>query len=290
MTNRTIVYLKPPDLDSIQAWRGNYPPPYAHWSAFVAHCRSLARDGLQYRVTVKPYAARPHILIEASGIIGRRKVSKPANGLPALLTPEQAQRGLTEALKDQAVWARHLASKWGWWRTREGYNYGYAAGVEERKRSRKFGHWLADRLARRRGCRGARGGYLQTADHFTPNLGDYKSADQTFGRHIPRVSQLSKSEREGRGWVRAIAGRLGIHWGWRETKREPDLGVPYALRDDETPRLARADWVERFLARQKPASYLDVSELTEYRRARVEVEYWREILRLLGERKCNGRR
>jgi hypothetical protein len=127
-------------------------------------------------------------------------------------------------------------------------------------------------------------------DHFTPNLGDYKSADQTFGQHIPRVSQLSQSEREGRGWVRAIAGRLGIHWGWRETKREPDLGVPYALRDDETPRLARADWVDQFLARQKPASYLDVSELTEYRRARVEVEYWREILRLLGERKCNGRR
>jgi hypothetical protein len=121
-------------------------------------------------------------------------------------------------------------------------------------------------------------------DHFTPNLSDYKSADQTFGQHIPRVSQLSKSERECSGWVKAIAGRLGIHWGWRETKREPDLGVPYALRDDETPRLARADWVDQFLARQKPASYLDVSELTEYRRARVEVEYWREILRLLGER------
>ena len=277
MTNRTVIPLLPADLDSIaEPGRGRRAPgdEYRHWHAFTAHCRSLAKDGLQYRVTLQPFAARPHILIEASGIIGKRRRESRSNGLPELLTEARAQRGLEVALKDMADWKRNLAAKWGWWRER---GYHCQADVAERKRSRRFGHWLGSRLALRpRGYR--------EPDSFTPNLSDYKSADQAFGRKTPWVSQLSKSERECSGWVKAIAGRLGVHWGWRTPRTEPDLEPVPLHPDDETPRLARADWVERFLARQKPASYLDVSELTEYRRASMEVEYWREILRLLGER------
>ena len=93
MTNRTAIPLLPADLDSIAELRRGgraLGDEYRHWHAFTVHCRSLAKDGLQYQVTIKPYHKRPHILIEASGIIGKRKHSKPANGLPALLTEARA--------------------------------------------------------------------------------------------------------------------------------------------------------------------------------------------------------
>jgi len=278
VTNRTTIYLRPPDLDSIQSGRHT---DYAHWHAFAAHCRSLARDGLQYRITLQPFAARPHILIEASGIIGRRKPPARSNGLPALVTEQQATKRLAdaEALLKERRW--DLARKWGWWR-QETYQREYDPAAVKMRRT--FGRWLAGRLARRCGCRGTRRDYEQTMDGLVPNLSDYKSADETFGRRIPRLSELPLHDRERRGWVRSIAQGLGVYWGWRTPKTEPDPGVPYALdSDDETPRLAPAAWVERFLAR--PGIQIELSELAAYRRAKVDVEYWREMLRLLEERK-----
>ncbi len=69
----------------------------ANWRKFVAVCRSLHQDGLSYEVQLNLTAAKPHVLITASGTAKPRKQSAARHvTLPA---PVPVQRCRDRALE-----------------------------------------------------------------------------------------------------------------------------------------------------------------------------------------------
>ena len=269
MTHATTVYLQPADLDSTLPFEACS----TGWSKLAGLCRLLHRDGVEYQVTIMPHSQC--IMVEARGQVHTKRQTRPPRYvLPGPPDETQARRGLgrAEAARDKA--RDMLVDQWSWWRE-AGERPRYDA--QQRATRRKFGQWLASRLARRpRQCR--------SLDSFNPTAADYKSGDETFGRRLPRLSQLPQSERESRGWFGVVARRTFGIWWWRQptTPQEPAEPEPEL---DETHRLPRPAWVTRFLATQRLQRSQEPSTLHLYWVAKSEVEYWREMLRLLGERR-----
>lgn len=274
VVHRTVIHLLDRDLDSTVACPWPVRDDYLRWSKFVAVCRSLHRDGMDYVVTIEPH--NKLILIGAAGRARPRKPVRPSYSIPDLPTEAQAQKALASAMQALAVRRSRLVETWGWWR---GTGYPLPRwDAKHRQTKRTWGRWLASRLARRpRGFR--------DLNSFVPNLSDYKSGDETFGRKLPRLSQLNKHGRESLGWAVAAAGRLHVHFTRRHVYK-PSLPTGAAvMAPDETPCLTQPAWLARFLRglpRNEP-----YDPLREYRLEKDRVEYWQEILRLLEERR-NG--
>ena len=94
MTGRYLIYTP---VESIRDERRFD----AAWRRFAEVCRSLHRDGLTYTVQLNLTAAKPHILITASGTAKPRKHPARANRLP-LPPPIPVQRCRDRAL--EAAW------------------------------------------------------------------------------------------------------------------------------------------------------------------------------------------
>jgi hypothetical protein len=276
IVHRTVVHLLGRDLDSTVPVGWPVRDDYLRWRKFVSVCRSLHRDGLDYIVTVEPHNKR--ILIGAAGCVRPRKPAKPSYPVPDPPDEAQARKALESAVRALVLCKDRLAGEWSWWRAGQGRP---CCDVVVRETRQRFGRWLASCLARRpRGFR--------DLASFVPNLSDYKSGDECFGRKLPRLSKLPKSELERQGWVKTVAqGTFGIWWKWRPG-REAGSQDPPNPDMDETPSLTQPEWVTKFLAGQRGRE--EPPALRRYQEAKAEAEYWREILRLLEERRNGNQR
>lgn len=70
------------------------------WRRLAELCRSLHRDGLDYRVELKLTGSKPHVLVTASGKARPRKQTAPRRVLiPPPIPPERCK-----ARADEAAW------------------------------------------------------------------------------------------------------------------------------------------------------------------------------------------
>ena len=275
--HRTVIHLLDRDLDSTAAHSWPMRDDYLRWHKLAVLCRTLHRDGLDYSVSVEPHNRR--IVIGAAGHVRPSKPSKLYHTPPPPPPPNEAQAGkaLESATRELRLCRDALAAQWSWWRRRPGQAYPLCRDAKTRERRRRFGHWLASRLALR--PRGWRDLYS-----FVPNLADYRSGDEVFGLKLPRMSGLPASTLRGQGWIRAVARHtFGIWWKCRSGRLDESQVLP-KQELDKTARLTCPEWVVKFRgghARDEP------SAIRRYQEAKAEVEYWQEIMRLLEERK-NG--
>ena len=270
VVHRTVVHLLGRDLDSTVPVGWPVRDDYLRWHKFVAVCRSLHRDGLDYIVTFDPRNKR--ILIGAAGRVRPRKTAQPTYSVPDPPDEGRARKALEGATQTLALSKDGLADKWSWWKEVQ-YRPHYDVGVRETRQ--RFGHWLASRLALRpRGFR--------DLESFVPNLSDYKSGDECLDRPLPRMSELPKSALESGGWIKTVAQRAFGIWWKRRPGREVESQDPPKPLPDETESLTQPKWVTGFMAGQRGRE--DPPVLLQYQSAKAEVEYWREILRLLGDR------
>ncbi|MBZ5635183.1 MAG: hypothetical protein LAO55_18830 [Acidobacteriia bacterium] len=83
---------------TLSSWRTWEPEKRTvkRWSLFVNTCRLLARDGLDYRVTLALDGDDPHILITASGTVKRtaRQTSLRHGMMPPVKREQCAERAL----------------------------------------------------------------------------------------------------------------------------------------------------------------------------------------------------
>lgn len=275
MTHTTVIHLRSEDLDSTLFRPHCRVMGYANWSKFVAVCRLLHRDGVEYRVTIQPHARS--ILIQGRGQVRTKRLPKPSYSIPNPPNEVQARKALTGATATLAVCRTRLVEKWSWWR---GTGYPTPAWDTKRHRTKRvWGRWLASRLAHRpRGFR--------DVASFIPNATDYKSGDETFGHKLPRLSQLNTHERESLGWATAVARRLNVYFTWRHGYKPKGAPADPTTMPEKTPRLTQPEWVKQFLLVQAQAQE-SYDPLRKYQLAKAEVEYWRQILRLLEGRNGN---
>jgi hypothetical protein len=91
---------------TLNSWRAWEPEKRTarRWSLFVNTCRLLARDGLDYRVTFALSGDDPHILINASGkvtrkrsvTVARRAMVPPVKSADCALRAQEAEWFLPE--------------------------------------------------------------------------------------------------------------------------------------------------------------------------------------------------
>ena len=85
MTGRYVVFIPAESLPDERGFD-------RAWKRFTSLCRSLNRDGLDYDVRLNVTAPRPHILITASGVSKRRKVTASHRfTLPAPIPPQRCR-------------------------------------------------------------------------------------------------------------------------------------------------------------------------------------------------------
>src|SRR5512146_444576 len=85
---------------NLNSWRTWEPEKRTarRWSLFVNTCRLLARDGLDYRVTLALDGDDPHILITASGTVARRGTQPlPRHRMVAPVRPQECALRALEA-------------------------------------------------------------------------------------------------------------------------------------------------------------------------------------------------
>jgi hypothetical protein len=87
---------------NLNSWRTWEPEKRTarRWSLFVNTCRLLARDGLDYRVTLRLDGDDPHILITASGTVTR--AHSQAVPRPRMVPPVKRQECAVRA--QEAEW------------------------------------------------------------------------------------------------------------------------------------------------------------------------------------------
>ena len=238
------------------------------WHALIATCKSLARDGLKYKLELAPVAGSDRLYtatVTAWGTPVKHKartrpipkVSIPDNPL----TLEQCTRGRRKAEESvqhaRGILRNHLTrfsksyeyyfgDRYGsaWWRVYD---------QEKRERQRKFGRGLARIMAMRsvRDC-----GVLPVNEYYPIKPKIYAELDKLVGGRIVRVGELRTNEAE-RGYWHTIIGRYADgHYG-----PKPE---PYKHSEPNVAAL-----------------------LTELETAKADVEFWRELELLSGARdKC----
>lgn len=128
---------------NLNSWRTWEPEKRTakRWSLFVNTCRLLARDGLDYRVTLTLDGDDPHILINASGTVTRtRKKSGPRHGMVPPVKPQQCAERALEAewfLPDNAFRRNSNTSHW----RRRGARYAELSAMAEEQLRAELAHW-----------------------------------------------------------------------------------------------------------------------------------------------------
>jgi hypothetical protein len=235
------------------------------WHALIATCKSLARDGLQYRLELAPVAGSDRLYtatVTAWGTPVKHKARKAAIPKVAIpdnpLTPEQCTRGRHKAEESvqhaRGILRNHLTrfsksyeyyfgDRYGsaWWRVYD---------QEKRERQRKFGRGLARIMSMRSG----RDCDVRPVNKYYPlKLDIYAELDKLVGGRIMRVSELRTNEAE-KGYWHTIIGRYADgHYG---TKPEPF----------------------------KHSEPQGAALLAELETAKADVEFWRELELLSGQR------
>ena len=229
------------------------------WHALMSVCRSLAHDGLSYRAEVNLDAQT--VTIRASGKAKKRR-AKPAlvlqpapKGKP--LTHEQCSKHLADA-ETEIEQVRHCfraqmheQTAEHWWR----YNWRrmseYFWTPEQRARRAKVGALVARVIAARR-KRSMNGWH-------SPNPAEYALLDAEMGFRVERDSELSSHNRYKPYMVwfvaRYASGQVRDCQHGHAPKAEPEA--------------------ERTL---------EVTIFEQYALAKADVEFWRELELLSGQR------
>ena len=241
MTSRATIRLNPPGGD-----------PARPWHLLRVHCESLHRSGLDYHVRFDLPGNTITVTAEGQPIPRRRAPPAHRTLLPDPMTPAHAQRGLACQRELERTTLDRIWDRWRWWRAHGSGYYRVDYSPERERKQARFGAWLASRIARQ--ARRLRVGW-----EFKPDQDDYRSCDEALGWKCPRLSKLNKRERD-KGWIKAVARCY--------------LGRDIELVGD---RKARA-WGR---ARAEYPSTLTMPDLIrEYRRAKIDLEYWGEMVRL----------
>jgi hypothetical protein len=232
--------------------------PRDRWHALIATCKSLARDGLQYRLELAPVAGSDSFYtatVTAWGTPVKHKARTtlvPKVAIPdSPLTLEQCTRGRHKAEESvqhaRGIFCNHLTrfsksyeyyfgDRYGsaWWRVYD---------QEKRERQRRFGRGLARVMAMRKG---------QPMNRFYPIKTEiYAELDKLVGRRVVRLSELKAREDN---YYKAIVDRYADgHYG---TKPEPF----------------------------KHSEPQGAALLAELETAKADVEFWRELELLSGQR------
>jgi hypothetical protein len=247
MTSHTTIYLPQSTCAPEELARP--------WHLLRVHCESLHRSGLPYQVQFDLPGERIVVLAEGTPQpIPPRRPPRYAI-LPPRMTLAQARQGLAEQLQLVSRLRCNVTLQWRRWRYTTQPEYKNRT-QQFKDRRRAFGWWLASVCARHRNR-------LRMGWELRPDKVDYASCDAALGWRCPRKSQLTKHERN-RGWLWALAYRyLGL----------PIVIEPFFRRTMAPPQANPAQ-------AGQPATQLD--RITAYRDAKVDLEYWQEMICLTG--------
>jgi hypothetical protein len=112
----------------------------AMWRKFVAVCRSLHADGLNYSVELHLTAVRPHVLITASGKAVPRKARAAHRLLPPPVPAQRCREGALEASWFLPENATRRNSNTSYWRTHQ-ERYRELSGMAEEFLRAEFEYW-----------------------------------------------------------------------------------------------------------------------------------------------------
>ena len=238
----------------------------SRWRALIATCKSLDRDGLKYRTELAPVAGSESaytVTVTAWGQPVKRKAQRAQRAQRARLIPntpltlEQCTRGRHKAEESAgharcALSARLTRFMRAWEDYFDGRYRRYDR--EERERQQKFGRGLARVLAQWRKGREATGMGSGVNRWHPLKPEHYAELDKLVpGGRIVRLSELRGDEAEKGYWAAIVEryadGRYGAKWEpWTRTETS------------------------------------SAEILAELETAKADVEFWRELELLSGQR------
>ena len=237
----------------------------SRWSKFVAVCRLLHRDKLDYQVRLEQREGALWGVITASGTVHHHRQSTPKKAIPDPPDLKACQARLAEAeiaLSQEREAVRRRFSRWREDPESRYRSWTAGAWLEQRDflcKQRNLGFAIGRIIARRQ----AKLGKIRIdKSGIEPNHQDYAELDAAVGGLVPRLSQLRKHEHE-QPYLSVIVRR-------------------YASGTFIRPRVEVVTWAQESIWREPltlPPQYKP-SPIRRYQEAKAEVEYWREMLRL----------
>jgi len=241
----------------------------SRWSKFVAVCRLLHRDKLDYQVRLEQREDALWGVITASGTAYHRRQSTPKTAIPDPPDLRACQAHLAEAeitLSQEREAVRRRFSRW-----REDTESRYQAwSVEDwihkerglRRKQRALGRAIGRIIARRQEQLGK---IRIDKSVIQPGRQDYAELDAAVGVGVLRLSQLKEHKRE-RPYLSVIVRR-------------------YADGTFIRPTVEVATWVQESISfkRREPLNLppqYKPGPIRRYQEAKTDVEYWREMTRL----------
>lgn len=233
---------------SSQTW-GTDEKFAVRWSGIVEICRTLDRDKADYKAyfELRGVAREAWFVIEVSG--GQAKALKPKTSArvspPALKTLKQCQKELADAereLKEKPEVIRRIM------RNNLQITSRYGPRTYRRAEKRKFGRALAVLMADLKKFKNA----VPTDLTVPQSVNDYKRLDSVFGFKVLRVSKMDTREKE-RGYWETLLLNHGGHYVKKEQDARQNFGYNGTV----------------------------MSTFRAWQNARIDAEYWREMVRLV---------
>ena len=221
------------------------------WSRLLAVCRSLDRDGLEYRAEVNPDALTVTIVAWGKAKVRRARALKLA-AQPKPLTWEQCCKRAVAAEHDRQTILRHLRERMksqievSWWRANWRRCSEYDWTPERRATRAKVGALVAQIVSARR-ARSMSGWY-------SPSNAEYAILDEVMGFRVTRSSELGTHDREKDYMIWFVNRYASGHVRHSKVEPEPAKRAP------------------------QPTIF------EEYALAKADLEFWRELERLSGQR------
>jgi hypothetical protein len=235
----------------------------SRWSKFVAVCRLLHRDRLEYQVRLGQREGALWGMITASGTVHHRRQSVPKAAIPdppdlRACRVHLAEAEITLSREREAV-RRHFSR----WREDPESSYRAAfqldARLDLRRKQKTLGKAIGRIIARRQ----AKWGKVRIdKSSIEPDRQDYAELDAAVGGRVPRLSQLHKYERE-HPYLSVIVRRCAAG-----TFIRPPVEV--------------VTWTQESIWREPlhlPPQY-EPGPIRCYQEAKADVEYWREMVNL----------
>jgi hypothetical protein len=235
----------------------------SRWSKFVAVCRLLHRDRLDYQVWLEQREGALWGVITASGTVHRHRQSVPKTAIPDPPDLRACQAHLAEseiALSQEREAIRRHFSRWRG-DTESCYRAQLQLGarLDLRRRQKTLGKAIGRIIARRQA---ALGKIRIDKSVIQPGRQDYAELDAAVGGRAPRLSQLKAHECE-QPYLSVIVRR-------------------YAAGTFIRPPVEVVTWVQESIWREPfklPPQY-EPGPIRCYQEAKADVEFWREMVRL----------
>ena len=243
----------------------------SRWSRFVAVCRLLHRDKLDYQVRLEQREDALWGVVMASGTVRRHRQPITKTALPDPPDLRACQAHLAEAEITLSQEREAIRRRFSRWREdpeshyREAFQLG--AKLDIQRKQKALGEAIGRIIARRQ----AKLGKIRIGkSNIEPDRQDYAELDAAVGGRVPRLSQLHKYERE-QPYLSVIVRR-------------------YASGTFIRPPVEAVTWAQDSIWREPmslPPQY-EPGPIRCYQEAKAAVEYWQELGRLQSEAQEGG--